>query len=183
MDKHKEENSDDKEEAQTHEKPEEGCPTCKKKHAPKEPQSVTQAKSKVKGDFKVKPDGSKKPYEKKKVPKKQPKVNWCSVFKSRKGEFGSERHTLGVPQSVKISVDMKLKDMNKICEEPEKKPKDIVSRLKAYNVILEKFLNLNADEKSELAKTMRDSYTLKLVKGSKKKMDKLTWQIIMNMDM
>lgn len=41
----------------------------------------------------------------------------------------------------------------------------------------------NAEEKELLVKAMRDSYTYKLVQGSKKKMDKITWQIIMNMDM
>lgn len=44
-------------------------------------------------------------------------------------------------------------------------------------------LALNADEKNLLSKGMRDSYTLKMVKKPKKKLDKSTWQIIMNMDM
>jgi len=39
------------------------------------------------------------------------------------------------------------------------------------------------DEKALIAKSMRDSFTEKLVEAPKKKLDKETWQIIMNMDL
>lgn len=79
------------------------------------------------------------------------------MFKIRKGDLATERHTLGVPPSVKISVDMKLADMDKICVDPEKNPKLIITRLQHYNLFLEKFLNLNNDEKEVIAKSMRDT--------------------------
>lgn len=163
-------------------KKDDGCPKCKKKNTPKPSPSATQPKKPMK-DMQVKPDGSVVPYKDKKPPKKLPKIDWCVLFKQKKGDQGSERSSLGVPQTTKIAVDMKLKDMDKLCTEPEKKPKAIVDRLKKYNDTLEKMLNLDAEEKEVLAKSMRDSYTLKLVQGAKKKLDKLTWQIIMNMDM
>jgi len=49
--------------------------------------------------------------------------------------------------------------------------------------VLHNFLHLNADELGLVSQTMRDSFTLKMVQSPKKKLDKLTWQIIMNMDM
>lgn len=136
LDKKTELNSDDQDEKddQADDKPaEDGCPSCKKKNKKKSAsKSPAPGNSKApKGDkMQVKPDGTKKAYKQKKVPKKPVKMDHCAFFKLKKGDYGSERTTLGVPPSTKISVDMKLTDMDKICTEPEKKPKAIIDRLK-----------------------------------------------------
>jgi len=38
---------------------------------------------------------------------------------------------MGVPADVKVAVEMRLADMDKICKVPEKKPASILARLKS----------------------------------------------------
>jgi len=78
---------------------------------------------------------------------------------------------------------MKLEDLSDICKQPLKNPKGILDRLKEYNDILLEFLDLTPDEKTLMNKAMRDSQTYKMVKEPTKKLDRITWSLISNMDL
>jgi len=138
---------------------EDGCPACKQKSKPADqaPKGMIaqQTEQKKKNQDPKKDEKEEKKKESK--PKKKEKFNWCNIFTRTKDELGSQRNSLGVPPDTKISVDLKLADMDKLCNDSEKNPKLIIQRLQHYQKFLTLLLNLNADEQQLVAKTLRDS--------------------------
>lgn len=73
--------------------------------------------------------------------------------------------------------------MSEICTKALKNPKAILDRLEEYNEKLGDLIEFDPEEKELLSKAMRDSQTYKMVKSPHKKMDRITWSIISNMDL
>jgi len=113
---------------------EDGCPKCKKKSRPaQKPKSLMKSlmpKSKDKNKNNKNNNNNKSDTNKAKPKKDKKKVNYCDLFTRVKGELGTERHNLGVPPDTKISIDMKLADLDKLCQQEESNPKLIINRLK-----------------------------------------------------